>query len=75
MVDTCYNTDLLRAILSLFQRFVNNDFTPEHRRTSRKTEFFPSLILNGSLFELKLIDLPVIPFFPPNNVVEWNDFR
>ena len=38
-------------------------------------EHFPSLILNESLFELKLIDLPVIPFFPPDSFSEWSDYR
>jgi len=54
---------------------VNNKFNTDHCLTSEKAEFFPSLILNGSLFELKLIDLPVIPFFPPNSFAEWNDYR
>ena len=30
---------------------------------------------SDSLFELKLIDLPVIPFFPPDSMVEWSDYR
>ena len=32
-------------------------------------------MLNESLFELKLIDLPVIPFFPPDSFSEWSDYR
>ena len=52
-----------------------NDFTPEHVRSTKKTEFYPSLILNDSLFELKIIDLPTIPFFPSNTDVEWNEYR
>ena len=97
----------------VFQRFVTNEFCIEHRKTKKKSEHFPSLILNGmntyineniyvytyihiwnimkffkyfsseknifffsdSLFELKLIDLPVIPFFPPDSMVEWSDYR
>ena len=33
------------------------------------------MILNESLFELKIIDLPVVPYFPPNNIAEWTDFK
>jgi len=54
---------------------MDNKFNPDHCLTTKKAEFYPSLILNGNLFELKLIDLPVIPYFPANGVAEWNDFR
>ena len=33
------------------------------------------MILNESLFELKVIDLPVVPYFPPDNIAEWTDFK
>ena len=54
---------------------MTNEFNEEHRKTKKKSEHFPSLILNESLFELKLIDLPVIPFFPPDSLSEWTDYR
>ncbi len=57
------------------QRFVANEFVNEHRKTKKKVEHFPSLILNENLFELKLIDLPVIPFFPQDSLTEWTDYR
>lgn len=62
-------------VFFLAQRFVGNEFSSEHRKTKKKVEHFPSLILNESLFELKLIDLPVIPFFPPDSLTEWTDYR
>ena len=52
-----------------------NEFSAEHRKTKKKVEYFPSLILNESLFELKVIDLPVIPFFPPDSLTEWSEYR
>ena len=33
------------------------------------------MILNESLFELKVIDLPVVNYFPPDNIAEWTDFK
>jgi len=60
---------------SVVRRFVANEFSDEHRKTKKKSEHFPSLILNESLFELKLIDLPVIPFFPTDSLSEWTDYR
>ena len=54
---------------------MDNEFSEEHRKTKKKAEHFPSLILKESLFELKLIDLPVIPFFPSDSLSEWTDYR
>ena len=34
-------------IFFVFQRFVTNEFCIEHRKTKKKSEHFPSLILNG----------------------------
>ena len=57
------------------QRFICNDFSPTHHLSINKKEYYPSLILNESLFELKIIDLPVVPYFPPDNIAEWTDFK
>ena len=57
------------------QRFVLNEFEPREPSTVKKCEFYPSIYMKDSLFELKIIDLPVVPFFPANNVVEWTDYR
>ncbi len=64
-----------QLVLFIFQRFVSNEFPTEHVPSRKKSEFFPSLILNDALFELKLIDLPAIPFFPANTDVEWKEYR
>ena len=58
-----------------FQRFVQNEFDSNQGSTVKKAEYFPSLFLNDSLFELKIIDLPVVPYFPATNVVEWTEYR
>ena len=57
------------------QRLVANDFSPTHHFSTNKKEYYPSLILNESLFELKVIDLPVVNYFPPDNIAEWTDFK
>ena len=72
-LQTCFLRYRIVTILTksflFLQRFVANEFSDEHRKTKKKSEHFPSLILNESLFELKLIDLPVIPFFPTDRCV------
>ena len=52
-----------------------NEFHSEHIKSTNKSEFYPSLILNESLFELKIIDLPSISYFPASSEIEWTDFR
>lgn len=60
---------------AFFQRFVTNDFSTQHIVSKKKNEYFPSLILNDSLFELKILDLPTIPFFPDTSEMEWSEYR
>lgn len=52
-----------------------NTFTPEYQPTDRKHTYFPSVMINDHLYELNIADLPVIPFFPENNAVEWSEFK
>lgn len=33
------------------------------------------MIINEHLYEIKISDLPVIPYFPVNSYYEWTDFR
>jgi Ras-like protein family member 10B len=58
-----------------FQQFVWNDFSDEYNPTDRKHTFYPSVIINDHLYEVKISDIPVIPYFPVNSYYEWTDFR
>lgn len=57
------------------QQFVWNDFADEYSPTDRKHTFYPSVIINDHLYEVKISDIPVIPYFPVNSYYEWTDFR
>lgn len=73
-MSTTTSSNSLRS--AFLQRFVSNDFSNEHTRSTTKTEFFPTLVLNDSLFELKVTDLPPVPFFPKTTEAEWRgEFR
>ena len=41
----------------------------------RKQVFFPSMLLDSSVIECKLVDLPVITNFPTSSEEEWTDYR
>lgn len=57
------------------QQFVWNDFCDDYAPTDRKHTYYPSVITNDRLYEIKISDLPVIPYFPVNSYYEWTDYR
>lgn len=58
-----------------FQQFVWSEFSEEYRPTERRETFYPSVVLADRLYELKITDLPTIPYFPVSSHLEWTDFR
>ncbi len=60
---------------SLVQQFVCNVFSEEYHPTVNKVCYYPSVIINEHLYEVKIIDCPMIPYFPVNSMYEWSDFR
>lgn len=52
-----------------------NEFTEEYIPTEGKHTYYPSVITNDRLYEIKITDLPVIPYFPVNSYYEWTDYR
>ncbi|XP_050667793.1 ras-like protein family member 10B isoform X2 [Leptidea sinapis] len=76
--------DLVKVVLlgapavgktSIIQQFVWSDFTEEYLPTERKHTFYPSVIINEHLYEIKITDVPVIPYFPVNSYYEWTHYR
>lgn len=57
------------------QQFVWNEYCEEYAPTDRKHTYYPSVITNERLYEIKISDLPVIPYFPVNSYYEWTDYR
>ena len=60
---------------SLVKQFVCNKFQDEYVPTRDKTCYFPSIIINDHLYEVKILDCPMIPYFPVNSLYEWTDYR
>lgn len=58
-----------------FQQFVWSEFSEEYIPTERRETFYPSVVLADRLYELKITDLPTIPYFPVSSHLEWTDFR
>lgn len=62
-------------LVCVLQQFVWSEFSEEYRPTERRETFYPSVVLADRLYELKITDLPTIPYFPVSSHLEWTDFR
>ncbi|XP_014665131.1 PREDICTED: ras-like protein family member 10B [Priapulus caudatus] len=60
---------------SIIRQFVYHDFTEGHAPTRHKHTYFPSVVINEHLYQIRIVDLPVIPYFPMTSLHEWTDFR
>ncbi|XP_064653101.1 ras-like protein family member 10B [Lineus longissimus] len=60
---------------SIIRQFVCNEFQEPYIPTGQKTVYHPAVIINDHLYEVKIIDCPVIPYFPVNSLYEWTEFR
>lgn len=45
----------------------------EYVPTESKHTYYPTVIVNGKMYELKITDLPALPYFPVHSVYELND--
>ncbi|RWS16245.1 ras-like protein family member 10B [Dinothrombium tinctorium] len=63
---------------SLIQQFLDNHFSKLHKTTTMSPNdncFTFTVILNGTLYEVKILDMPLINYFPSNTLYEWTDYR
>lgn len=70
-----FTKPLLKYDFLCSQQFVWSDFSEEYVPTDRKHTFYPSVIINEHLYEVKITDVPVIPYFPINSYYEWAHYR
>ena len=54
---------------------VSNSFTSNYDPTRSKSEYFPNLVLETSILECRVVDLPAIDKFPTTSEDEWQNFR
>ncbi|KAJ8676438.1 hypothetical protein QAD02_012225, partial [Eretmocerus hayati] len=60
---------------SIIRQFVWNEFSEEYMPSERRETYYPSVVYAEKMYELKITDLPSIPYFPINSHLEWTDFR
>ncbi|XP_064209564.1 ras-like protein family member 10A [Anguilla rostrata] len=60
---------------SIIRQFIYNDFSEVYTPTKSRYVYRPSVILNGSMYDLKILDVPPISSFPASTSQEWMDLR
>ncbi|KAK6483397.1 ras-like protein family member 10B [Huso huso] len=60
---------------SIIRQFLYNDFTEVYTPTNSRYVYRPSVILNGNMFDLKIMEVPPISSFPASTCQEWLDLR
>ncbi|MCJ8747150.1 hypothetical protein PDJAM_G00150100 [Pangasius djambal] len=58
---------------SIIRRFVYDDFSDCYSPTRARRVYRPSVVLNGHMYELKILDVPPIAAFPSSPAQEWLD--
>lgn len=61
---------------SLVEQLLKNNFDSLYRPTNQsgETSIF-SVLMNSNLYQVKIIDMPMISYFPANSFYEWTDYR
>ncbi|XP_072288831.1 ras-like protein family member 10A isoform X2 [Eucyclogobius newberryi] len=60
---------------SIIRQFIYHDFCEAYTPTRSRYVYRPAVILNGSMYELKVLDVPPISAFPSSTSQEWLDLR
>jgi len=60
---------------SMVQQFLWGTFESSYHPTSKKETYFPSVVLHDRNYPLKIVDIPDIPFVPPNSFYNISDLQ
>ncbi|KAJ6659103.1 hypothetical protein lerEdw1_019406 [Lerista edwardsae] len=60
---------------SIIRQFLYHDFKEEYSPTESRFTYRPSVIFNGNMYDLKIMDVPYLPAFPANSSQEWSDLK
>ena len=60
----------------LINQFLYNEYDEQYKpTTSRGEAHHCQTLLNGNLYQLKIIDMPAIKEFPADSIAEWSEFK
>ncbi|XP_053862657.1 ras-like protein family member 10A isoform X1 [Malaclemys terrapin pileata] len=58
---------------AIIRQFLYNDFTDTYSPTGSRDIYRPSVIYNGNMYDMKIMDVPYLTAFPANSSQEWLD--
>lgn len=56
---------------SIVRQFTANDFSDVYSPTSVKSAFYPSVMVNERVYEVRIVDIPPLSQFPSDALEEW----
>lgn len=62
---------------SIVHQFLESTFFDKRIPTklnSRENSYSFTVVMNGNVYEVKIVDMPMISYFPANSYYEWSDF-
>ena len=66
---------ILNESSSTFQQFVKGTFESAYYPTSKKETYYPSVIHHDRTYNLKVVDIPDVPFFPVSSFYNLSDLK
>lgn len=66
--------DLLHNFYHL-QQFVKGTFESAYYPTSKKEIYYPSVVHHDRKYNLKIVDIPDVPFFPVSSFYNLSDLK
>ncbi|KAH1180260.1 ras-like protein family member 10A [Mauremys mutica] len=60
---------------AIIRQFLYNDFPETYRPTGSRDTYRPSVIYNGDMYDVKIMDVPYLAAFPANSSQEWSDLK
>ncbi|KAL8180526.1 UNVERIFIED_CONTAM: hypothetical protein K2H54_026929 [Gekko kuhli] len=60
---------------AIIRQFLYHDFTEDYSPTECRYTYRPSVIFNGNMYDMKVMDVPYLTAFPANSAQEWSDLK
>lgn len=60
---------------AMIRQFLHQDFAETYRPTEGRYTYRPAVVFNGDIYEVKIMDVPLLPAFPCNSSQVSAPFR
>ncbi|XP_063000355.1 ras-like protein family member 10A [Elgaria multicarinata webbii] len=60
---------------AIIRQFLHQDFTDTYSPTEGRFAYRPSVVFNGNMYDVKILDVPYLAAFPADSSQEWLDLK